>query len=115
MDRKSLTVLDLSKTAIGALVLLFVAIIGGKSVQAQLHVSLYVDVALFVAIGLLVLLTSIRPITTLANFMIGVLAFVLAYQVSAIQQTFSDGRVFFIAAFLIVVAVYSSRTRRIEF
>jgi hypothetical protein len=101
--------------AIGALVALFVALIGGESVQARLHFSLYVDAALFVVFGLLVLLTSIRPITALANFMTGALAFVLAYQISAIQQTLSDGRVFFIAAFLIVVAVYASRTRKFEF
>jgi hypothetical protein len=96
-------------------VALFVALIGGESVQAQLHFSYYGDAALLVVFGLLVLLTSIKPITTPANFTIGALTFVLAYQTPAIQQTLNDGRVFFIAAFLIVVAVYTSRTKRFEF
>jgi sterol desaturase/sphingolipid hydroxylase (fatty acid hydroxylase superfamily) len=116
MDRRHLTALNFSAIAVGALATLLTILFGGSLARNILLLppeDAYKGILLALVV-LLVFLTGTKSLVTIANFGIGVVGFALAYQFEVVQQTFVDGRVFFIGAFLIVIVAYGRRTRRFE-
>jgi hypothetical protein len=114
MERRHLTAFNLSAIAVGALATLLVLLFGGSFVRNILLLPDVYKAILLVSVFVMAFLTGARNLVTIANFGIGLVGFVLAYQFDVVQQTFADGRVFFIGAFLIVIVAYGRRTRRLE-
>jgi len=116
MERRHLTAFNFSTIAVGALATLLAILFGGSFIRSILLLpseDVY-KVILLVSVLVMVFLTGMRSLVTIANLGIGIVGFVLAYQFEAVQQTFVDGRVFFIGAFLIVIVAYGRRTRQLE-
>lgn len=107
--------LNPSAMAIGALAVIFAILLSGMAdiplFQTEIASLSSQGLIVLLAVGVLVILTSVRRLATIANLLIGALIFTLIYQLPGIRQVFADGRVFFIAAFLIVVAVYMRRAK----
>ena len=116
MESRPLTAINFSTIAVGALATLLAILFGGSAAQRVLVLppqDLYKCV-LLASILVMLLLTSVKRLKTIMNLAIGIVSFVLAYQFDAIQGTFTDGRIFFIGAFLIVIVAYGRRTGQIE-
>jgi hypothetical protein len=116
MERRPLTALNFSAIALGGLATLLVILFGGSPVQGVLILPSegFYKYILLASILVMLFLTSEKRLTTITNLGIGIVGFVLAYQFDVVQRTFTDGRIFFIGAFLIVIVAYGRRTRQIE-
>ena len=64
-----------------------------------------------VVLGVLLLATSIEPLESLANLVAGAILFLLACQLSIVQESYINGNILFAFFFLILVAIFIKRPR----
>jgi hypothetical protein len=111
-----LTKLNPSRIAIGALVTLFALYFDIASLRTALSSLPHWGILLFiVAVIILAIFSERKSVSSLANLGIGILGLTFAYiAIPAMQDSFKDGRVFFVALFLVVVVFYMNRAHQID-
>lgn len=110
-----MTYLDISRVAVGALAVAIVIFLN-EAIRVSLRNIPTDTLGVIIGICLLaMILTSSRSLGGIANIVLGASATIVAYQSTAVQQAFIDGRAAFGVLFLVLIAVYGGRLRYIEY